>query len=592
MDKLYWTPPDNISHESRIPKTAYLNEELPDPFTRFLVDQYAPISVFVNEVLDIQYINGEVEHILKIPRSLARLNLNKMMDEKDLSTFRTGISKAFKSEEPVVLKNFRLSRAGKLMDLRFRQVELPQVDEPIVLVEVQPTTSSKQTEQKQEQKLDQNSYLQEQVKNLEKELETARKQTLELVRELETTNEELESSNRELLASNEELQSTNLELQSINEELYSVNSELQSKNEELSIVNNDLKNLLRSTGIGTIFLDNKLHIRRFTPPVRKQFNLIDTDVGRPITDFSTTFDHLNIGEVCREVFQSLESYEKEVSDKNGNHFLLRVLPYRTEEDEIKGLVLTFVDINELVQAKQESARKAEKFRVIFENSDNVILLLDADGQITSANRDLDGYSARQLEGKALWELLPEEYEKRIRQYIDAAFEENKIGKILVAFSDHGTKKVFYDLIFLPSFVEGEHSAFIMVMAQDVTLRELFKEELTVSLSQYESFMEHTRRPIALIDAQGKITKANQGFYSTYPNRKIKDSNFYDLLPVEDRENVKSIIEDIFNGKPYDEVEFELEEEPGKPRKFSMLATPVVIGTEVEQVALISSAEIE
>lgn len=595
MERLQWNPPVKAPPEPGKTGAIYLKEETTDPFTRFLVDRYAPVSIFLNENLDIYYINGEVDHILKIPRALARMNLSKMIDKEDLAIFRAGVNRALKSEELAVFRNQTLSKNDQKFNLHFRKIAFPESDDLIIQVEIEPSTkSSVQLKKESEgEEIDQITYLREQVGSLEKELETARKQTIELVRELETTNEELESSNRELLASNEELQSTNLELQSINEELYSVNSEMQVKNSELTLANNDLKNLLRSTGIGTIFLDNNLNIRRFTPAVRKQFNLIDTDIGRPITDFATTFDNLDIGEICQEVFQTLNSYEKEVSDDNGNHYLLRILPYRTEEDEIKGLVLTFVDINELIKAREYSARKAEKFKTIFENSHNTIILLNEQLQVTSANRDFGPYSPLQLESNELLNFIPSDYRKKVRNHIDAAFKENRNSRILLSLPNAKRNENYYDMTFFPSFVESIHSSFVMIIAQDVTLRELLKREVSLSLSQYQNFVEQTKRPIALINSDGEIIQANLGFRSMYETSQPENGNFYNLIPEKDRKKIKRTIKDIFEGIPYEKVEFEMDGRlSSKHKKLSLIATPVIIEKQVRHVALISKTEIE
>jgi len=160
-------------------------------------------------------------------------------------------------------------------------------------------------------------------------------------------NEELQASNEELLAANEELQSTNEELQSVNEELYTVNTELQNKVNQLITTTNDLDNLLNSTEIGSIFLDQDLNIRRFTPAISKQFTLLDSDIGRPITGFASSFVDKDIYPEIKNVVNKLVVFEKEIKDEQDNHYLMRVLPYRTDAGQVAGAVLTFIPINEI-----------------------------------------------------------------------------------------------------------------------------------------------------------------------------------------------------------------------------------------------------
>jgi len=169
--------------------------------------------------------------------------------------------------------------------------------------------------------------------------------------EMQTSQEEIRSANEELQSTNEELQSTNEELttskeemQSLNEELQTLNAELQAKVDELSRASNDMKNLLNSTDIATLFLDNDLNVRRFTPQATKIIKLIPGDVGRPITDLVTDLQYPALAEDAREVLRTLVLTEKPVTASDGRWFTVRVMPYRTVDDRIDGVVITFADI--------------------------------------------------------------------------------------------------------------------------------------------------------------------------------------------------------------------------------------------------------
>src|SRR5262249_29541188 len=197
------------------------------------------------------------------------------------------------------------------------------------------------------------------VAELERKLASMKESLQSSVEEVETSNEELRSTNEELQSANEELQSTNEELetskeelQSVNEELMTVNNELQKKLEELSQANNDLTNLLNSTEIGTIFLDNALCIKRFTPAVSRLVNLIPTDVGRPIADIVTQLVDDDLGDHAREVLRTLVFQEAEVRTRDGRWYLRRILPYRTVDNVIDGVVVTFVNITEVREAQR------------------------------------------------------------------------------------------------------------------------------------------------------------------------------------------------------------------------------------------------
>jgi two-component system CheB/CheR fusion protein len=199
------------------------------------------------------------------------------------------------------------------------------------------------------------------VKQIEKELQETRERLQSTIEELETANEEFRSSNEELLSVNEELQSTNEELETSKEELQSVNEELQTVNNELSMkideldrANSDLNNLFRSTQIATIFLDRNLVIRSFTPAVTKLFNLIPNDRGRPLTDIVSRIDYPDLEEDMRRISSGGEVAERSVSVAGGNgHYLARILPYRGPNNEIDGVLLTFVDVTNIAVAEEQ-----------------------------------------------------------------------------------------------------------------------------------------------------------------------------------------------------------------------------------------------
>ncbi len=188
---------------------------------------------------------------------------------------------------------------------------------------------------------------------LERELQEAREEIQTCREEMQTSQEELKSANEELQSTNEELQSTNEELttskeemQSLNEELQTVNHELQAKVDELSQGNNDMKNLLDSTDIATLFLDNALNVRRFTTQTASIIKLIAGDAGRPVTDLTTDLDYPGLAADAREVLRTLVFIEKQVATHDGRWFLLRIMPYRTMENRIDGVVITFSNITE------------------------------------------------------------------------------------------------------------------------------------------------------------------------------------------------------------------------------------------------------
>ena len=181
------------------------------------------------------------------------------------------------------------------------------------------------------------------IADLEREFQVSQSDLRATIQRLETVNGELQAANEELLTANEELQSSTEELQSVNEELYTVNTEHQLKLDELTMMTNDLSNFLSSTMIGILFVDSNLNIRKFTEYVGREFQLMDHDVGRPIQIFAHSFPEEAIENDCRTVLKNLISIDREVTAMNGRHYTLRIAPYRTTENSIRGLVITIID---------------------------------------------------------------------------------------------------------------------------------------------------------------------------------------------------------------------------------------------------------
>jgi two-component system CheB/CheR fusion protein len=227
---------------------------------------------------------------------------------------------------------------------------------------------------------------------LEQELQITRESHQTTIEELESSNEELKSTNEELQSANEELQSTNEEmesskeeLQSLNEELQTVNNELQSKVEELSAAHDDMNNLLNSTEIATIFLDRKLHIRRFTSESTKIVNLIQTDIGRPLHHVVSNLIYEEMIPDCNQVIENLIPKEHEVQTKEGKWFNMRLIPYRTMDNRIDGLVLTFSPIDDQKKA-QAFIRDSQKVTYnIFDMYKEPMVVLDHKGRIVLSN---------------------------------------------------------------------------------------------------------------------------------------------------------------------------------------------------------------
>jgi two-component system CheB/CheR fusion protein len=223
------------------------------------------------------------------------------------------------------------------------------------------------------------------VRALQQELLTVQQDLQATIEELETSNEELKSANEELQSTNEELETSGEELQSTNEELETVNAEIQEKNRQLVQANDDIENLFSSSSMGTVFLDQELKVKRFTPAVRGIFKLIDTDVGRPLKDITSSIEERDILSDARKVLDNLDQRNVEIRTSEGKHYEAEIRPYRTAENLIGGVVLTFTDITRYKDLEQE-ARDAQRYaESITATIREPLIVMDKRLKIRSAN---------------------------------------------------------------------------------------------------------------------------------------------------------------------------------------------------------------
>jgi two-component system CheB/CheR fusion protein len=254
-----------------------------------------------------------------------------------------------------------------------------------------PDLAAAHTEAGDDRRPDIVELLKERVAMLENELRATRESLQTTVEEMETNNEELQATNEELIASNEELQSTNEELNSVNEELYTVNGEYQAKIVELTELTADMNNLLEATEVHTLFLDRELRVRKFTPKIAETFNLMPQDVGRRFDTFSHSLNEARLPEELRSVLETGATMEREVGDRSGAVFFLRILPYRSDE-RIAGVVLTLIDISALRRAQEKLAASEERYRTLVRSITAILWTADDGGDFVTPQAEWEAYT--------------------------------------------------------------------------------------------------------------------------------------------------------------------------------------------------------
>lgn len=565
-------------------------------FAQYLLEQYAPITLFLNKSLNIFYINGNVEKLLKLPRALVQLNIYKMMDAEGSLILANCFKKTLESGKPILYKDYKLkiNNEYKFADFYFQEVQLNRIDEQVVMVRVQ--LHNDPTRKQKFPKLGNGVEVEQEVEKMKKEILQSQKKTQTLMSELEATNEELKSANRELLASNEELISTNEELQSVNEELHTVNNELTSKNQELASTRSDIDNLLKSTKIGTLFLDTRLRIKKFNKAFTKHYALTESDIGRPISDFNSNFDRLKLYEIANEVFHSLKLKEKEVWSKDGSFYLMRVVPYRTTKDLIKGVVVNFLDIDALAKARQKRRLLAKKFEAVFDNSADIVISILMNGVVKNINKALAKYGKEEIIGKKLSEVLPQKEGMKMNTAIKKLIKTKEVQKTELKLSGgRGKESHIYDVVFIPVSIEHKSEKMLKILAvfkdKSQTIRQI--ANLEQSLNRYKSFMDHARHQIILVDKSGKVSYVNHIFRKNITREMILGKDIGVFFEPELAEKYMSFVSAIFAGNiDENKITLSIKNTDGKVINIDYIGVPITIQGKTRHVATISTKVLE
>jgi two-component system CheB/CheR fusion protein len=393
---------------------------------QLLLNQFAPAGVLVNENGDILYISGRTGKYLEPSVGKANMNVFAMLRPGFQNDFAIAFRKAIKNKEAVVLRYVTIGTNGGSLTLN---VTIHWIHEPEALygkLMIIFTDAPQPPETKTTKKKGKETPSSTRVRELEEELQHTRVKMQSMTEEMQTSQEELKSTNEELQSTNEELQSSNEELttskeemQSMNEELQTVNAELMAKVEDYTRVNNDMKNLLNSTDIATLFLDKELNIRRYTNQATKIFKLIKSDIGRPFTDQASQLDYPDLPDDAHEVMRTLIFIEKQIPTKDGRWFSIRIMPYRTYDDRIDGLVITFIDISEMKLVDEKLLKISKENRLLIDSSYKVILKMSADWKLLEFNTAAETFFGKKREdvtGQDFMKLfIPEPLRKNTEQ---------------------------------------------------------------------------------------------------------------------------------------------------------------------------------
>jgi two-component system CheB/CheR fusion protein len=453
-----------------------------------LLGEFAPAAVAINQSYDILYHNGPTNRYLRQPRGAPTQNLLELLPEGLRNRVRGAIYRATQEARPV---SIRTSISGD--DEKKRQVALRISKQRENLFLVVFREKGGIPEQVDAVTAEVAGVDEPAVRQLESELAATRAALQSNIEQLKSLNEELQSSNEELQAANEELETSREELQSLNEELITVNAQLQSKVEEQEETNNDLNNFLASTNIPTIFLDHQFKVKRFTPAMSRLIKLIPSDVGRPIIDMSQEGLGPELIADAQSVLYNLTPIKKELLI-SGAWYVRTTLPYRTADNRIEGVVITYNDVSDLKQA-EERTRHLASFPQL---NPTPVCEVDSFGNVTFCNP---------ATGKILEDIGMDKGDVN-------AFLPSDIGEILMKVEQKEEVTLYRevtvkDRIFGETVYLSPKFGAVRIYAYEITERKKTEESLLRAKEEWERTFDSVPDLIAILDNQHRIRRVNE-----------------------------------------------------------------------------------
>jgi two-component system CheB/CheR fusion protein len=520
---------------------------------RTLLEQFTPAAVVVDRDLRIVYYHGRTEPFLTQPRGEPTRELMALLRDGVRGPVRSVLHAAVERHETGTARDGVILTDDGPRQLAVRAVPLqPSPHSAYFLVSFDlspapstapmlgPATAADHARDA----------------TLEEELARARDDLQATVEALQATNEEMRASNEEVTSVNEELQSTNEELetskeemQSLNEELTTVNAQLQAKMDELQAATNDLTSLLSSTSIAVIFLDTGFRIRRFTPAVAELIDLIGADVGRPLVDMNRKFDDPALLDDAQAVLAKLVPAEREVSGVTGRTYVRRVLPYRTTDNRIDGVVITFVDISARKAAEDALRASEEQLRRVIAVDTVGILFLTDDGRVTDANDAflrLTGRTRGELAGGGLT------WDRFVPDGGDGAMDRMRATGRLTAHEAECARADghrWWGLFTAARLADGSHVAFVV----DVTERRRAVADLAESERRFRALADVVPDLLWRTDTTGVTDWYNRQWldYTGQSIEQAKRNGWTEVIHPDDREASRERYEQsIRSGQPF------------------------------------------
>ena len=526
---------------SLIPSRLSVN---PSDVTKLmLLEHYMPAAVLINQKSHGLYFSGPVDRYLKVPVGEAGQDVLAMVRNGLRNDLRTAVSTSKSSGKPTKTDGAWVKRDGARGFVTIHVDPVDSDNETLYLITFKDAAEAETIDGAEGEIRDKTA-----VNQIAKELASTRRELQITIRDLEASNEELKAANEEAMSMNEEFQSTNEELetskeelQSLNEELTTLNNQLQQKVDENRMIVDDLNNLLNSSQIATVFLDKELKIKRFTPSAKEIFNLIASDADRPFGDITHKLDDPGLLKAAAQVLTKLTSVEAEVKADDGRWFLRRILPYRTVQDKVDGVVITVFDVSHQ-KAAQRGAKIAQDYaEAIVDTVREPLVVIDKELKVISASRSFYKSfetSREETEGIFLYKLGEGQWDipalRDALKQITSGKETIEDFEVTHNFKALGERTMLLNARRIIG--DSLRPDLVLLAIEDVTETRAANAALDEQNARLESILQVAQLAIISIDSQGTIksfSAAAEGVFG-YAAKEVVGQNVKLLMPEPDQ----------------------------------------------------------
>jgi two-component system CheB/CheR fusion protein len=517
-------------------------------FAQLMLQEYTPPGALVSASGDVLCVAGPTGRYLQPSAGMFSTNIFDIADTSLRMHLRTAIRKAVTTGKKVV-RDVAASLGDATQRLRLTVRPQPGITKEQMLYMIVLEERTGPLEEPSEKAPKGQPATLQQFKN---ELRRTRAELADATERFEFTNadltaanEELQSSNEELRSANEALQTNQEELRSVNEELDTVNNELRHRVEELDLAKSDLQNFVSSTDTALVFVDTYLRVRRYTPAAARIFHFIDVDVGRPLSDFALRFVNVDLTAELNEVIRSLARVERQVRTEEGNvWFFLRILPYRSVENVIKGAVITLTDITELKNIESD-----RRLATVVKDSNDAILVLDLNGNIISWNRgaiSMYGYPETEALRTNVYAIVPEEARAQTRDFIERIKRGEEIASVEVKRRTKDGRLLDVWLTITKLVDDQSRPIAVATTERDITER----KRAEAQLRRLATVVKDSNDAITVQDLDGKIIAWNRGATKMYGYSEAEalQMTIEALVPEDERSLVGGFLEAIKRGE--------------------------------------------